>query len=358
MVTGRPPFEGKSQVSIIVAHVEDNPDSPQAICPDLPENLADVIGKMMARRIDDRYHSYDQLVEDLLLLEEGKQPLYAATGRGRFRSKTSRGALRRLGFAAGFIALLALTATAFSFALNRNPTGRVQSIEDRLGTWCLPRPTGGSTLDLDFSAVPAERPRALQDVFLLLPPTEGGRLPTLRKDTGRLLLENYRDPVVFSYPFSQLDEVQLSFDRPEGRADLAISVVDPADNRRRSLTLRLSPFRKTSTPLEALRHGDPVMPKSPLPAIPPLNSKDAIYKVFLEMVPAEDNTWLKIKIVELNENEILYSQDCNLAGRDWASGAVVLRTSFYRKPCSVEFSKLLLSGTLTGSRLEEVPWQN
>ena len=95
-----------------------------------------------------------------------------------------------------------------------------------------------------------------------------------------------------------------------------------------------------------------------LPAIPPLNSRDAAYKVFLEMIPGDGSTWLKIKVVELNANEILYSQDCSLPGGDWAGGAVVLRTSFYRKPCSIDFSKLLLSGTLTGSRLEEVPWQD
>lgn len=360
MVTGRPPFEGKSQVSIIVAHVQDNPDDPRTLCPDLPESLGDVIGRMMARNVADRYDSYDQLVEDLQLLETGKQPVHTATGTGtgRFSRKSSRGALRWLGFAAGFLALLVLTATTTSYALRRYRTGMVHSIEDRLGSWCLPRPTGGSTLDLDFSAVPADKPQALRDVFILKPSSSDGKPPTLRKDTGKLRLENYREPLAFSYPFSRLDEVQLSFDRPEGRADIAISIVDPLDNRRRSLTLRLSPSRKTSAPLEALRHGDEVLPQSPLPAIPPLNSRDAAYKVFLEMIPSDGSTWLKIKIVELNANEILYSQDCSLPGGDWAGGAVVLRTSFYRRPCSIDFSKMLLSGTLAGSRLEEVPWQD
>ena len=76
------------------------------------------------------------------------------------------------------------------------------------------------------------------------------------------------------------------------------------------------------------------------------------------MVPAKGSTWVTIKIVEMTQNETLYSHDCSLPGDDWSSGAVVLQTSFYRKPCSIEFRKLLLSGTLTGSRLKEVPWQD
>ena len=358
MVTGRPPFKGKSQVSIIVAHMEEDPDAPRALCPDLPESLSDVIGRMMARKVSDRYDNYDQLLEDLQLLEAGKVPLHTERGTGRFSRRGPRGALRSLGFAAGFLALLILTATTTSYALRSYRTGMVQSIENRLGSWCLPRPTGGSTLDLDFSAVPGDKPQALRDIFLLRPPTDGGKPPTLHKDTGRLSWENYRDPVAFSYPFEQLDEVHLSFDRPEGRSDLAISIVDPLGNRRRSLTLRLSPWRKTTNPLKALRHGDEALPNSPLPAIPPLSSKDAVYKVFFLMVPAKGSTWVTIKIVEMTQNETLYSHDCNLPGDDWSRGAVVLQTSFYRKPCTVEFRKLLLSGTLTGSRLKEIPWQD
>ena len=358
MVTGRPPFEGKSQVSIIVAHVEENPDAPQALCPDLPESLSDVIGKMMARKVSDRYDNYEELVEDLQLLETGKPPIHTEQGTGRFNRQDPRGLLRSLGFAAGFLALLILTATTTSYALRSYRTGMVESIENRLGSWCLPRPTGGSTLDLDFSAVPGDKLQVLQDIFLLRPPADGDQPPTLHKDTGRLSWENYRAPVAFSYPFKQLDEVHLSFDRPEGRCDLAVSIVDPLSNRRRSLSLRLSPWRKTTNPLEALRHGDVVLQDSTLPAIPPLNSKDAAYKVFFLMAPSGDSTSVTIKIVEITQNEVVYSHGCRLPGNDWSRGAVVLQTSFYRKPCTVNFRKLLLSGTLTGSRLKDVPWQN
>ena len=57
MVTGPPPFEGKSQVSIIVAHVQDNTDDPRALCHALPESLSDVIGRMLARNVAARYDS-------------------------------------------------------------------------------------------------------------------------------------------------------------------------------------------------------------------------------------------------------------------------------------------------------------
>lgn len=358
MVTGKPPFEGKSQVSIIVAHVEEDPPSPRALCSNLPDSLSEVIGKMMARKVSDRYETYDQLVEDLDLLEKGKSPAHTGGGTGRFSRKGSPAILRTIGYGIAILALLTLTAGTTSYALRKYRTGLVRSIENRLGSWCKARPTGGSTLDLDFSALPANKPHALQDVFLLKPSANGAQPPILHRDTGRLFWHSYPDPVAFSYPFKQLDEVQLSFDRPEGRSDLAVSIVDPLGNRRRSLTLRLSPWRKTSRPLEALRHGDVVMTQSPVPPIPALNSKDAVYKVFLEMRPLEGRTEINIKIVELGRNQILYSHRCDLAGEDWASGAVVLQTSFYRKPCTFEFRKFLLSGTLEGSRLKEVPWQN
>ena len=313
---------------------------------------------MMARKVTDRYETYDQLVEDLELLEKGKSPVHTGGGTGRFSSKRTPAIVRTLGYGVAVLALIILTATATSYALHKYQTGQVRSIENRLGSWCLPRPTGGATLDLDFSAVPVDRPQALGDVFLLSSSTSGAEPPSLRKDTGRLSWVSYPDPVAFSYPFRQLDEIQLGFDRPEGRSDLAISIVDPLSNRRRSLTLRLSPSRKTPGPLEALRHGEKVLPQTSLPPIPALNSKDAVYKVFLELKPGPDKTEVSIKVIELTGNQVLYSHLCELEGNDWASGAVVLQTSFYRKPCTFEFSKFLLSGTLEGTRLKEVPWQD
>ncbi|MCH2580873.1 MAG: hypothetical protein MK133_06705, partial [Planctomycetes bacterium] len=289
--------------------------------------------------------------------EKGKNPGHTGGG-GRFSSKGPPAILRALAYGLAVLALIILTATATSFALRKYKTGQVRSIENRLGSWCLPRPTGGSTRDLDFSAVPVDRPQALGDVFLLRSSTSGSEPPSLRKDTGRLSWVSYPDPIAFSYPFRQLDEIQLSFDRPEGRSDLAVSIVDPLGNRRRSLTLRLSPGRKTSEPLEALRHGDKVIPQAPVPPIPALNSKDAVYKVFLELKPGQDKTSVTIKVIELTGNQVLYSHNCELDGNDWASGAVVLQTSFYRKPCTFEFRKFLLSGTLEGTRLKEVPWQD
>ena len=358
MVTGKPPFEGRSQVSIIVAHVEEDPPSPRTLCSNVPDALSEVIGKMMARKVTDRYETYDQLVEDLELLEKGKSPVHTGGGTGRFSSKRTPAIVRTLGYGVAVLALIILTATATSYALHKYQTGQVRSIENRLGSWCLPRPTGGSTLDLDFSAVPVDRPQALGDVFLLSSSTSGAEPPSLRKDTGRLSWVSYPDPVAFSYPFRQLDEIQLGFDRPEGRSDLAISIVDPLSNMRRSLTLRLSPSRKTPGPLEALRHGEKVLPQTSLPPIPALNSKDAVYKVFLELKPGPDKTEVSIKVIELTGNQVLYSHLCELEGNDWASGAVVLQTSFYRKPCTFEFRKFLLSGTLEGTRLKEVPWQD
>ena len=108
MVTGKPPFEGRSQVSIIVAHVEEDPPSPRTLCSNVPDALSEVIGKMMARKVTDRYETYDQLVEDLELLENGKNPVHTGGGTGRFSSKGPPAIVRTLSYGMAVLVLIIL----------------------------------------------------------------------------------------------------------------------------------------------------------------------------------------------------------------------------------------------------------
>jgi serine/threonine-protein kinase len=71
LVTGRTPFEGKSAAVIISKHLSDQLTNPQDIHPDIPNDVVQVIQRMMAKSPGDRYQSCDELLEDLEAIRDG-----------------------------------------------------------------------------------------------------------------------------------------------------------------------------------------------------------------------------------------------------------------------------------------------
>lgn len=61
MLTGRPPFEGGSISEILLKLQTELPTSPHAINPMVPESLADICLKMMAKKPSDRYQTIQEL---------------------------------------------------------------------------------------------------------------------------------------------------------------------------------------------------------------------------------------------------------------------------------------------------------
>jgi len=74
LLTGRPPFEGKSAAIVMMKHIEEQLPSPQEIKPDISDDICVVIGKMMAKDPKDRYESCDELVSDLECVVGGVPP--------------------------------------------------------------------------------------------------------------------------------------------------------------------------------------------------------------------------------------------------------------------------------------------
>jgi len=74
LLTGRPPFEGKSAAIVMMKHIEEQLPSPQEIKPDISDDICVVIGKMMAKDPKDRYEGCDELVSDLECVMEGVPP--------------------------------------------------------------------------------------------------------------------------------------------------------------------------------------------------------------------------------------------------------------------------------------------
>ncbi len=72
MICGKAPYTGRSAYEVMVKHVTSELPSPLRHVPGLPEQVCDVMRKMMAQDPDDRYQSYEELVEDLEALLAGR----------------------------------------------------------------------------------------------------------------------------------------------------------------------------------------------------------------------------------------------------------------------------------------------
>src|SRR5580700_10370952 len=73
MVTGRPPFMGDTPVAVASKHVRENPPTPRAINPSVPQDLEAIILKCMAKSPEYRYATGGDLRVDLLRFREGRE---------------------------------------------------------------------------------------------------------------------------------------------------------------------------------------------------------------------------------------------------------------------------------------------
>ncbi|MGH7579646.1 MAG: protein kinase domain-containing protein, partial [Gemmatimonadales bacterium] len=64
-VTGRPVFEAPSLVALLARHLEDLPPDPRTLNPQVPESLAIVINRALARKPDDRWQSAAEFLRAL-----------------------------------------------------------------------------------------------------------------------------------------------------------------------------------------------------------------------------------------------------------------------------------------------------
>jgi serine/threonine-protein kinase len=72
MVTGFPPFQADSPVAVAMKHVREEPAPPSQFVPDLPPDLERVILAALAKDVNVRYQSADELRDDLVRFERGR----------------------------------------------------------------------------------------------------------------------------------------------------------------------------------------------------------------------------------------------------------------------------------------------
>ena len=72
MLTGRVPFEGDTPLGVAYKHVNEIPTKPRIFNPQISPYLEKIIMKMIAKDLNERYSSMDEVIEDLILFKEGK----------------------------------------------------------------------------------------------------------------------------------------------------------------------------------------------------------------------------------------------------------------------------------------------
>ena len=65
MLAGRKPFDSDSPVSIAVMHMQDIPDRPRAVNPEIPAGLEEIILKAMEKAPENRYQSTSDMIADI-----------------------------------------------------------------------------------------------------------------------------------------------------------------------------------------------------------------------------------------------------------------------------------------------------
>lgn len=79
LLTGSPPFAGKSAAQKLLAHQTKTPKSLQAFSPDVPDELAAIVEKMMAKKPADRYQTPGEVHKALKRFAKRVDPPYDAS---------------------------------------------------------------------------------------------------------------------------------------------------------------------------------------------------------------------------------------------------------------------------------------
>ncbi len=89
MFTGRLPYVGSSQRELALAHIQGEIPKAKEFNPDLPNDLSNIIAKVMSKRPNDRYQHADQLGHILQEIRERGRHSAQATAAGRLAPPTA-----------------------------------------------------------------------------------------------------------------------------------------------------------------------------------------------------------------------------------------------------------------------------
>jgi len=81
MVTGQPPFQGESGLSVALKHQTELPSHPRELNAQIPETLDRLIIKCLAKKKEERYQSAEELLAELTPFAKGEIPITAEVPR-------------------------------------------------------------------------------------------------------------------------------------------------------------------------------------------------------------------------------------------------------------------------------------
>lgn len=245
LMTGRPPFEGSSDVEILARVTTDEPRSPSRVRPEIPRDLAAICIKCLEKEPARRYATAQQLADDLGRFLRG-EPTEARPP--RFAERVWKWARRRpvvAGLSAALAVLLVLlvvSSVAFSFKLqtaNAHLRQGIYSTEVRLAQDAMVNNDTGRALELlrrhapdtddssrgDFAwqyltnALHRELgrlPRHPGDVYSLSFAPDGRRLATACRD-GRVRIWDWRRRQLLAELTDHRSEVNVVEFSPDGK---------------------------------------------------------------------------------------------------------------------------------------------
>jgi tetratricopeptide (TPR) repeat protein len=130
LLTGRPPFLGRTAVDVALAVVNQTPPRPRELVPDVPPALEAVCLRAMAKRREERYPSARALAEDLQRFLEGES-VQARPG-GKLSATVRRLGKNKASMAAAAIALAAVAAAVLIvLAVHRDAETTARLLEAR-----------------------------------------------------------------------------------------------------------------------------------------------------------------------------------------------------------------------------------
>jgi serine/threonine protein kinase len=119
LITGRFAFEGRTATDIARKHLEEPLISPREVNPKIPDSVCRIIFKMMAKNVNERYQSAEDLVEDLRLARQGKKPTSAGgppSGKGPNKQGKQFSLKKAGGSSTGSFKKVAATSTSISLS--------------------------------------------------------------------------------------------------------------------------------------------------------------------------------------------------------------------------------------------------
>lgn len=387
MLTGHPPFEGDSQVSVIVAHVNDEPTPPHLVSDTVNLPTSRVVLRMMAKSTDSRYATYDQLIEDLEAIEQDREPLHAGgplepgATRPHLADPQTRTWLS-LRWAAALVLVVVMSVVMGGLLLDlASSSGQPPPLW--LGNWYRTLDGGQELVSLNFSNPPEGPPGTeVWRAALKIPTASSAESRPPQLVDGTLRWENYSRPIACSVAFERIDEIRLLVGLTRGTFDVGLILADPAGAEKRHLLLGLRPTEITPSPVLALRNNHEIpayrLPLEPAGAasgettaeggigeapgtlqrpVPRLGQGP--YEIFLAFQTDTETTVVQVRITRRQATLPLYQARLELAGTDWASGVVVLHTPSPVKPFLVALDRWQISGRLRrGSTVEKIPWRS